>query len=1426
MSDQTVEVVTKRTPNEFRGSLVRTIVIMLAVLSLIPVIIIGAVSYFQFQTTLKNQTDTQIASLAQTNSSQMEQSISIIQSSLNALTSSSYLATAIPNAKNNLFYFYNNQSMLNYLGTFITNMSDYDLISIQAVRPDGYIVLSSQDFKAGSLLSHNQSILSLIGQTNKSVLILNPDGNYPGQLILVTAYTKQFVDYPDPLTFLYFSKPTVLTSLLTNPTSYFTSANVFFVTSDKSLVTLNPVSRIPQAIQADQSIKDKIISQASTAGNGREYTYTNYENKRVYSYFRPSNYMTNVSYVIEVPTSIVQDQIRSLLNFILILLGATLLLSITVSIIGGRGIANPLVTLSEKARNFANGDFSQKAVTNRRDEIGLLASSFNYMVDQLSAFYSSLESKVAERTEQLRTVSEIAMDAVSEPNTAAILRRITRSIVEKLGYPYASVYLADKNNEFLVLSEDFSVREETLPDRSLRLPINSTSLPGSAASTRQPRISANVQAEKPKLLETSLLKSTTSEVSLPITIGDRLIGILDIQSDQPAAFDIESMPAFTTLTTQLSNGLRNIELLESTQLSLQETAVLYSATRAISQAVTEEQVLKEIENLFSQTSYSSFFLDSVENGARLVSIGDANPLPTDKSILGTILPFTNAIKKLDAGGMEIVENFQLFSDFSSLNAFFGRRGCHSAAMLPVFEGKQVKHVLAIGSREETPLTSLSLQPYINLTEAIGSSLEKIHLNESLSQKERDLLLLDAVTSETNKEVDLKDAFYAVHDQIRGAFGENIGFSVALFDRSTNTITTSYYFSKESLDIPQYSLGDDLVSQVIKRSETIFLEDATNINQLMINSAALHLSARSYIGIPMLRGQNCIGVISLFTTDRVTDLTKESQIALNLLATQIALIISIAQQKNELSDLTNTYEYEKSLLDTLMENIPDRISFKNDRNEFIRLSSSMAKFLGAANTSELVGKRDEYPYYQTKTDEVAEVIENTVSTQTPVFDQKEQWIDREGNIQWVISNKIPLVSNEGTVNGVLSISNNITDLVKVQQLAEHRADQLLTASDIAQESTAGTMDVEVTLARLVELIKTRFNFYHASVFMIDALGKFAVLRESTGEAGAQMKQRGHKLAVGSPSIVGQATGKGEPVVVGDVTAEENYFANPLLPLTRSEMAIPMKIGEHILGAVDVQSTEYNAFSDDDIAILQILANQAAIAVQNEDLFSHTNESLSRHRLLNQVTSSNVENMTVEDAIRATLQVLHQAMPDDQITYFTYDQEERLIARATAGITSPEQTSRIIRFGKGVVGRVAAEGAAKRIDDVQIEIEPLPQNFETNSILAVPVKFADRLIGVIDIESTNLAEFDENDQEFATTLASNMGSIISNIQLVDQVRSQVNRQQKLLEISSKIRRSVDINTIMQTSVSEIGSSLNVRKATIKILPVFNDKKEEKE
>lgn len=163
-------------------------------------------------------------------------------------------------------------------------------------------------------------------------------------------------------------------------------------------------------------------------------------------------------------------------------------------------------------------------------------------------------------------------------------------------------------------------------------------------------------------------------------------------------------------------------------------------------------------------------------------------------------------------------------------------------------------------------------------------------------------------------------------------------------------------------------------------------------------------------------------------------------------------------------------------------------------------------------------------------------------------------------------------------------------------ALRRANLLAAAAEVSQNITH-IMDIDELLPKTVDIICDAYGFYYAGVFLIDEAGEFAVLRAGRGEPGRIMIENHHKLAVGGNSMIGACTALNEARISLDVDTEKVWYPNPVLPDTRSEMALPLAIGDRVIGAVTVQSTEGAAFSDEDISSLQAMANQLAIALEN-------------------------------------------------------------------------------------------------------------------------------------------------------------------------------------------------------------------------------------
>ncbi len=374
-------------------------------------------------------------------------------------------------------------------------------------------------------------------------------------------------------------------------------------------------------------------------------------------------------------------------------------------------------------------------------------------------------------------------------------------------------------------------------------------------------------------------------------------------------------------------------------------------------------------------------------------------------------------------------------------------------------------------------------------------------------------------------------------------------------------------------------------------------------------------------------------------------------------------------------------------------------------------------------------------------------------------------------------------------------------------------QLETAAEIARDVSA-SLNLDELLAKAVTYIRERLRFYHAAIFLLDAQGENALIREATGEAGAQMKRMGHKLAVGSRSIVGFVSGRGEPLIVNDTAKDATYLPNPLLPETRSEAAVPLKVGERIVGVMDVQSTEPFAFHPEDVRTLQILSDQLGVAVVNSELFAESQEHLSQHRLLHHITTSAASGTTLEEALESAVEGLQVTLGGDRVSILLADREFKSLTVEAAVGYSEEVMGRRIPVGSGITGWSASHRRPLRVDNVGEDTRYVQASPNTRSELAVPLIYRNEVLGVLNVESEQANAYTENDEEMLGTLAGSLAAIIANARLLAQVRSQAERERALFEITGKIRRATDIQAILATTAGELTKVVGARRAEIKV------------
>jgi GAF domain-containing protein len=353
--------------------------------------------------------------------------------------------------------------------------------------------------------------------------------------------------------------------------------------------------------------------------------------------------------------------------------------------------------------------------------------------------------------------------------------------------------------------------------------------------------------------------------------------------------------------------------------------------------------------------------------------------------------------------------------------------------------------------------------------------------------------------------------------------------------------------------------------------------------------------------------------------------------------------------------------------------------------------------------------------------------------------------------------------------------------------------------VARDASAAR-ELDDLLSRAVNLIRDRFGFYHAGIFLVDDQNEYAVLKAATGQAGRQMLKRGHKLKVGEVGVVGYVTDTNQPHIALDVGADAVHFKNPLLPNTRSEMALPLRLGERVIGALDVQSNKEAAFDEEDVTVLQTMADQLAVAIENA-------------RLLHEM-QQNVREMEVAYG-RFTQESWH-AYAQSAMGLHGY-RYRRLGVEPVAD--QHVEAYEALQKGHPILTTVTpgVENDYSEEHRGQEAYKAEPQS-EAISALAVPIKLREQVIGVLNLRFESEAISPET-VLLVEEAAGRLALVLENARLVQEAQRQVLREHQINLISARARSSMNLEAILQNTVRELGNALGSSRTFIQLGIVEN-------
>lgn len=343
-----------------------------------------------------------------------------------------------------------------------------------------------------------------------------------------------------------------------------------------------------------------------------------------------------------------------------------------------------------------------------------------------------------------------------------------------------------------------------------------------------------------------------------------------------------------------------------------------------------------------------------------------------------------------------------------------------------------------------------------------------------------------------------------------------------------------------------------------------------------------------------------------------------------------------------------------------------------------------------------------------------------------------------------------------------VGSRTLELQSANQRNERRARQFEAIAQVAR-ATASNQELQTLLPRLVEVTSEQFGFYHVGIFLFDENREYAILTAANSAEGRRMLQNGHKLRVGQTGIVGIVAATGAPRIALDVGTDAAFFNNPDLPATRSELGLPLKTANQIVGILDVQSTEANAFQREDIEVLSTLADQVAIAIQNAQSFEVTQgllkqaEKVSGTYLQESWTSLQSTRTRVGYVIAGnTLKPLNQRISSPQI-------EQAIISRE----------------------KVAESGQ--------------------HPVLAIPIRLRDEVIGIMHVQMPAGHDWDPDEIDIVEAVTDRLSLAIESSLLLETAQRRAEIERVTSEISGKISSTTQFEAILRTAAEELSRVL---------------------
>ncbi len=1054
------------------------------------------------------------------------------------------------------------------------------------------------------------------------------------------------------------------------------------------------------------------------------------------------------------------------------------------------------------------------------------------MADQIAITIQnrSLLEQTQRRAEQLKAVATVGESVSSLIDLNEVLNNTVNLIRDRFGFYHVSIFLVDEVREWAVVRASTGEVGKIMVERPHRLEVGGQSIVGFTTATGKPRIALDVGQDAVHF-ENPLLPDTRSEMALPLTALGTVIGALDVQSVEADAFSDEDVDTLQIMADQLAAAIQNARLFEQTQRRLMEQAMLYSIGTKIGatlnlQEATDSLVI-ETANALHVVECTLMLIEKGKNVYIISDYVDKNSSFRNNQGQRFVLDDSTLLSQILVTKEEIIfHTNDLPGDVNTQELEYLKihRGT-ALVIVPVLLRNKVIAFLAV--YDDKPGRRFS-QEDISLLDSIAlqaaNAIENARLFESAYESQT---FMKAIIDEIPDPIFIKDREHR-WTIVNKAFEELLG----LPEEKIIGHSDYDYLPKEQAD--WFWAQDTKMFETGQTQETE--EPITgpegNLRTLYTRKIPLTLTADD--GKP----DYLVGLINDITDRKQREAERERLIE------ETRRALERTQLLYRLSDALATATDQQTTAETVLGEYlrllnldQGMLTILNQTGNYHQAQALYSQ--GQPVKIDLIFPVDKDPIAQYMAKNPTPLIIDDVHSHPLTKDDQEITSQREAMLV------IPLVTR-GRVVGMISasatekghifsqsdiemgeaIADQLTVWLENRQLleeAQYRSNLLETAAEVSKAASS-ILDVDQLINTSVNFIRDQFDFYYVGLFLVDQPRQWAVLRAGTGEAGHIQLEKGHRLKIGGGSMIGWCVQHRQARIALDVGEEAVHFQNPYLPDTHSEMALPLISRDEVIGALTVQSVERGAFSDEDITLLQTMADQLANAIANARLFAQTQKALSETETLYRVTQELLSADNEETVYKVAMDAIVQSGIDSSAIYTYIDDngaeqliEQKAIWTITGDPVFPNGTR--FKSSEMVIEQLVPRHEPLLIEDVNNDPRLTEQvrevliSINIKSVLVLPLSTHQSRLGFLLIAyKTKNKTFTKQQMRFYNTIAQQMIVALANLRLLEASQRRAQREEIIREIAGKIRNSINVDDIMKTTVTELSKVLGASRGGI--------------